>query len=165
MKESDAPRNRLRFTGEWPPQVLWAELPNWGYALDEEHVEGQDETTLRPAAVQDRITDDVAFTVGSVRCANDVQFPALLEVCLQRADGVTAFPASAKPWRIVRLGRPARWTSFEQSWLPEDERGFAPVSLSDSAISPVLVESRLPTSKGQTIRILVHGDGGESHSA
>jgi hypothetical protein len=163
--ERDTPPNRLRFTGEDPPQDLWPEFPNWEYALDEEDVEGQDETTLRPASVQDRITDEVAFTVGLARCSNGRQLPALLEVCDQRVDGVTAYPPSGKPWRLARLGQPSRWTPYLESWLPEEKRSFAPVSLAESELFPLIIESRLPTSAGSTIRLIVHPNGHESHAA
>jgi hypothetical protein len=163
--EQHKPPNRLRFTGEDPPQDLWAEFPNWENALDEEDVEGQDETTLRPAAVQDRLTDDVVFTVGLARYSDGRQFPALLETNAQRVDGVTVYPQSGNPWRIVRLGQPARWTAFLEEWLPEERRSFAPVSLGDLALFPLLIESRLPKSNGAPIRLVVHSNGRESHAA
>jgi hypothetical protein len=42
----------LRFTGDFPPLDVLERLPNWENALDEEDVEGQDETSalLRSSA-------------------------------------------------------------------------------------------------------------------
>lgn len=55
-------RRRLRFTGEAPPPELLESIPNWSHCLDEEYVEGQDESTLRPDTEQSFITDDTAAT-------------------------------------------------------------------------------------------------------
>jgi hypothetical protein len=72
--------SNLRFTGEWPPVELWAEHPNWEYALDEEDVPGQDETTLRPAKDASVVGPDTAFTAGEVMQADGTRLPALIEV-------------------------------------------------------------------------------------
>ena len=39
---------KLRYTGCLPPPEVLAEFANWVFAVDEEDVEGQDETTIRP---------------------------------------------------------------------------------------------------------------------
>ena len=84
------PDNSLRFTGEWPPVELWAEQPNWEYALDEEDVQGQDETTLRPAADSSVVGPD---TTG----------PSSVGATVGAEDSVTS-PPSARYERILRAG-------------------------------------------------------------
>jgi hypothetical protein len=45
---------------------LWQKYLNWEYALDEEEIDDQDETTIRPAANQSQIDEDITFTAGDV---------------------------------------------------------------------------------------------------
>lgn len=156
-------RDQLRFTGEWPPEELWDEFPNWEYALDEEETPGQDETTLRPAAIQDRITGDEALTVGFVTLPAGQQCPAVLELDFAVASGVTVITAEGKLWRVVRLGRPPRWEPYIQSWLPLEERSHSVVSLEDATVFPLLVESRLQAPDGRRLRFVIEADGRESH--
>lgn len=139
---------KLRFTGEWPPQELWARYPNWEYALDEEDLPGQDETTLRPAADQTVVGDEVAFTAGEVEQANGVRLPALIGLQGGTPGSFTAFVSEADGWTVMHLGKPPSWTCIVQDWLPEEERS-SHVSLADATVFPVVVRSRLPLAGGQ----------------
>jgi hypothetical protein len=70
----------LRFTRENPPQHFLARFPNWEFALDEESVDGQDETTIRPEAQQSCIANVTAYTVGVIHFANDLEMPAFIAI-------------------------------------------------------------------------------------
>ena len=50
-----------RYTGEWPPLKVLEEIFNWDYALGEEHIKGQDETTLKPERNQKSTNVKVAI--------------------------------------------------------------------------------------------------------
>ena len=68
----------LRFTGENPPPELLSEYPNWENAYDEEGVEGQDETTLRPAENQSVIEEYTSFAAAEVVLNSGQKCPALI---------------------------------------------------------------------------------------
>jgi hypothetical protein len=150
---------KLRFTGEWPPQDLWDRYPNWEYALDEEDVEGQDETTLRPAKEQKFLTEDLAFTAGEVLQANNLRLPAILELSECRVVGVTAFTNPKDGWTVRALGNPPRWVCIVEDWLTEDERRPS-VSFDQKEVFPIKVVSRLPAGPGlQPLNVRIASDG------
>lgn len=70
---------RYRFTGEWPPVSLLQRFPNWEYALDEEEVDGQDETTIRPEEQQTRISANTAYTGAKAHFADGRILDAIVE--------------------------------------------------------------------------------------
>lgn len=148
---------KLRFTGEWPPPVLWAQFPNWEYALDEEGERDQDETTLRPCEERQFVIE-FGFTAGDVEQANGGRLPALLAMNGD-ADGVTAFTSDTGGWSVERLGKPARWVCIVQEWLPEAERAPS-VSFEDSTVFPLLFRSRLPRRQsGRPLEFVISSDG------
>lgn len=152
--ETKAPR----FTGEWPTPELCQKYPNWEHALDEEGVPGQDETTLRPADVQDSITDDVAYTAAAVTFANGSESPALLELNDLRVCGVDLL-LEGRGGRRLYVGADGRWIPFEQTWLPEAER-MPSVALSDPSIFPMRVVSALrSTVTGKRYAFVIKQDG------
>ena len=67
----------LRFTGDFPPLDVLERFPNWENALDEEEVEGQDETTIRPTEEQHVLTPEVVFTAGVIIQADGTWLPAM----------------------------------------------------------------------------------------
>lgn len=133
-----------RLTGENPSLEVLREFPNWEYALDEEGVEGQDETTLRPASNQSWLGDETVFTLGEVRLADGQRLPAFLELMSGRIEGVTVHGAETWAWSVRRIGTPSRWTAMLFDWLPENER---PPAVDLSAL-PMTVESALPAAAG-----------------
>ena len=136
---------KLRFTGDAPPIHLWEQFPNWEYALDEEGEEGQDETTLRPAANQTSIDEHAAFTAGTATLADGTDLPALLEILQypESCEGVNVFIGPSDAWRLKRDSRSHCWSPFEETWLPPKERRPA-VSMGDPKIFPLKIRSRLP---------------------
>jgi hypothetical protein len=144
-----------RFTGKYPPLETLKRFPNWEYALDEEGIPGQDETTIRPAQVQDHLADDVAFTAGTVTLATGTQLDALLEVACGAISGVTVHYGIDWMWSLRKLGKPARWQPIDFAWLPMTQRP-PPISLEDAHIFPLDVVATLPVEPGgapQRIRI------------
>lgn len=138
----------LRYTGEWPPQDILERYPNWEYAHDEESIEGQDETTIRPSAVQSDLASGVAYTAGSVTQANGERLPAILELESGKIEGVTVYTRGAWAWALRRLGRAGAWTPITYEWLPESERPPS-IELSDPTVFPLVIESKLPASIGK----------------
>lgn len=132
---------KLRFTGEWPPASILTKYPNWEYALDEEGVEGQDETTIRPEFQQKMITENTAYTAASVRQADGIERMAIVAIIGGRIDAVDVFINDSDAWRIGRNGN--KWEPFIQTWLPDSER-MPHVLLSDSSIFPLHVATVLP---------------------
>jgi hypothetical protein len=148
-----------RFTGEWPPLKVWLEYPNWQNALDEEEIEGQDETTLRPSDIQEFIDEDTAFTAGDASLANGESLPALLGMGDNRIDSVDVFVTADHTWRVYWDYQANNWSPFVEDWLPEHERSPS-VSLNDSELFPLTVCSRLPRAKnGKPYRLTIHADG------
>lgn len=133
--------NKYRYTGEWPPLEVFKKYPNWEYALDEEGVEGQDETTLRPELEQNYITDDTAFTAGRVKQADGTIRDAIIELIDETAYGVDVFINTSTTWRVVKS--PSGWIPFDQNWLPEKDR-MPVVKLADKSIFPMQVSTILP---------------------
>ena len=135
---------RLRFTGEWPPVVLWEQYPNWEYALDEEGEEGQDETTIRPAGNQSVIDESIDYTAATATLPDGTSLPTFLVVYHdpESCESVAVFINSTEAWQLGRDYSSRRWSPFEQTWLPEEERSPV-VSLDDPDIFPLKVESRL----------------------
>jgi hypothetical protein len=146
-----------RFTGAWPPPALWSRFPNWEYALDEEDVPGQDETTLRPADQHEFMIED-GFTAADVELANGHRLPALLSVN-GSVDGLTAFTSDADGWSIRLLGVPPRWVCVVEDWLPENERSPS-VAFSDPGVFPLRVRSRLRAKEsGEHLSFTLTPDG------
>jgi hypothetical protein len=133
---------KLRFTGDWPPASLLTQYPNWEYALDEEDVEGQDETTIRPESEQKMITENTAYTAARAKQADGTERMAIAAIVGGRIDAVDVFINDRDAWRIGRNGD--KWEPFIQTWLPENER-MPHVLLSDTSIFPLRVATLVPT--------------------
>ena len=163
---------KLRFTGEWPPFALLAKYPNWEFALDEEGEEGQDETTIRPAANQTVIDDITAFTAGTAVLADGRSFPAILEVPHQLRLGfhdyilwprVDVFINKKNIWRLEYSPDAESWEPRDETWLPESER--IPLNMEDPTVFPLVVTSNLTVQgPGQPLcfRILNGGRKGDT---
>lgn len=136
---------------------LWAQYPNWEYALDEEGEPDQDETTLRPSEEQQFVIE-FGFTAADVEQANGRRLPALLAIN-DDADGLTAFTSDTGGWSVQRLGKPARWVCIVEDWLPEAARTPS-VSFEDASVFPLLVRSRLPSrASGNPVQFAINSDG------
>lgn len=149
----------MRYTGEFPPIKYWREYPNWEYALDEEHIEGQDETTLRPASNQTFISEDVVFTAADAIFSSDKILPALIEVGNRLPDGINVFINEADAWRICYDYPKKKWIAYVEHWLPEAERD-PHISMDDGSIFPITIISWLPQKKDKKqLNFRIHSDG------
>lgn len=137
-------KDRLRFTGEWPPASLLNQYPNWEYAIDEEDVDGQDETTIRPETQQDVISENTAYTAATAKQADGTERTAIAAIVAGRIDAVDVFINDRDAWRIGRKGD--EWEPFIETWLPENER-MPHVRLSDEAVFPLSIETLLASEK------------------
>ena len=137
-----ASNHQLRFTGENPPLPVLERYFNWEFALDEEGLDGQDETTLRPAQEQTCINDSIAHTAGVATGADKRQLPALIALTGGEVQGFWVYD-QAGDWCLVRSSQQRRWQPFVQSWLPERERCRS-IELSNGEIFPLRIETRLP---------------------
>ncbi len=145
--------NKYRYTSKWPPLAVLKKYPNWEHALDEEGVEGQDETTLRPEIEQIYITDDTAFTAGRVTQADGTIIDAIIELIDGTAYGVDVFINTSTTWRVVNS--PSGWIPFDQNWLPEKDR-MPVVKLTDKSIFPMQVSTILPVkATGKQVKFTV----------
>lgn len=148
----------FRYTGDFPPLDVLDRFPNWESALDEEDVEGQDETTLRPAEAQHVLTPDVVFTAGVITQADGTRLPAILEVPCGAIDGLTAYVGHDWGWTLRLLGSPPQWVPLVFEWLPEEDRPPS-VSLSDPDVFPLIVESILPAPDGTRMKVVIPRHG------
>ena len=163
QKETLAMCNNLRLTGENPSPELLEQYPNWEYALDEEAVDGQDETTLRPAEDQSIIGEYVCRTAGTAWLNNGQDCPAIIEM-VDGVGGVEIY-LEGQWYRIVRwvdrFDQFERWEPFVEDWLPEEER-CPSFSLADVTVIPLRFASRLPYYRtASPIRTKIVTDGGE----
>ena len=135
----------LRFTNDWPPPGLWSKYPNWAFAYDEEDREGQDETTLKPANDQDRISEEVDYTAAEAEQADGVKLPALIEMITGKAWGVQVFGGETR-WSVQLLGKPGEWKC---------EPG---ISFKDRSVFHFNVRSRLGRQDGQPLVLHIDGE-------
>lgn len=150
---------KKRFTGEFPPLEILNKYANWEFALGEEHIDGQDETTLRPANEQAYISENVAYTAAVATFASGLKRPALIEIFTGTPNGINVFKNDDEVWRICYDYLEKKWIPFIEYWLPERERGLT-VSMSDKTVFPLVIESRLPYKrKGKPIHFIVKSDG------
>jgi hypothetical protein len=75
--------SRLRFSGWHIPLEHWDDHPCWEFALDEEGVKGQDETTMRPC-VEPSITEFTNVAAAYAIAANGERFPAMVSLTIDR---------------------------------------------------------------------------------
>jgi hypothetical protein len=148
------PPTHLRYTGCFPPAEVLQRFPNWEYALDEEHLDGQDETTLRPASDQKAIADQVCFTAGLLTLPSGRRLKAMLEVDHGSIQGLTALEDGRWSWCLRLLGKPAGWQSIPFDWSPDHERPRA-VSQADSEVFPLIAESLLSVGEGANARVTI----------
>jgi hypothetical protein len=149
---------KLRFTGEWPTPKYWGEFPNWDYALEEEGEDDQDETTLKPADIQNYIDECTALTAADAECADGSRLPALIEL-IYEPSAVNVFIDDKDAWRVVYHRPSKRWEAFIQDWLPESERG-PEISMEDPKVFPLVVKSRLRrTPGGEPFHFTIYPDG------
>jgi hypothetical protein len=153
----------LRLTGENPTPELLKKHPNWEYALDEEEVDGQDETTLRPAEVQSAIVEYVCKTAATAWLNNGCECPAIIEL----VDGVggAQFYFEGRWYQIIRwtdqYGQFVRWEPYVENWLSEDERTPS-FRLTDEKFFPLHFASHLPYHQTLSpIKTTILQDGGE----
>jgi hypothetical protein len=135
-------QDRWRFTGENPPPELLVRYPNWEYALDEEEVEGQDETTLKPEEQQKVIGEFTAFTGGVATLADGRELPALIETISGEVWGFQVYDSEGV-WRLTYEPNSKWWQPYVESWLPVEQRCHS-VSLADERLFPLRVRSTLP---------------------
>lgn len=152
-------KKKHRYTGEFPPIEVWESIPNWEYALDEESVERQDETTLRPALKQDSIIDGIAFTAADATLASSQKLPVLLEVYTRLPSAINVFRDNDTSWRIYYSYEKDSWVPYIEDWLPVEERSLW-VSLDDTTVFPMRIQSRLPVqSDGKLLFFTINSDG------
>ncbi len=109
--------------------------------MDEEDVEGQDETTIRPEAQQKVISGDTAYTAAAAKQEDGTDRMAIVAIIGGKIDAVDVYVSERDAWRVGRNGD--KWEPFIQSWLPESQR-MPSVSLDDNAIFPLQVKTLLP---------------------
>jgi len=148
--------SRLRYTGKNPSIEVLATYPNWTNAYDEEGLEGQDETTLKPENVQTQITDETTFTAGDIEFADARTLPVLISVTFGEVTGFHVYADPESPylsydekwsmWSIWSQGDPAELDRAERWWKSQH--------------FPARVTSRLPLStSGAQWEVVLDQDG------
>ena len=95
----------LRYTGENPPVEVLAKYPNWVNAYDEEGVEGQDETTLKPEDIQTHVTEATTFTAGDIAFSDGLALPVLISVMSGEVSGFSIYTEPEWPY-----------VSYDENW-------------------------------------------------
>jgi hypothetical protein len=152
---------RYRFTGENPPPKLWRRYPNWQYALDEEDIPDQDETTIRPADNQQTIDEYVCLTAGDAVLASGRTVPALLALDSGESYSVDVYPDPTQDdWWMLRFDAPYnKWFAMNDDQFLQ-RPCILPVPLDKPGVFPLRVTSRLPLdSSGEPIVIEVDRPG------
>ena len=146
----------LRYTGTSPPAHVLERYPNWVPALDEEDVEGHDETTLKPEDVQTHITSETLFTAGDVLFAGGLTLPVLIYFGGEPPSGVSIYHdkvdlylilnAKRDVWEFMRAFGNGRAKQAELWWRNQS--------------FPATIVSRLPWHYNQRKwRIVIDADG------
>ena len=155
--------NELRLTGEWPSPELLNTIPNWENAFDEEGVEGQDESTIRPAPNQSTVDNEILFTAATALLPMGRECPAIIEL----VDGVAGLNVYLDDqwYRLVRcvdrFNQFQLWDPDPQAWLPEGARSPS-LTFADRQVFPLRFVSRLPLAASSSpIKIRILPDGGE----
>jgi len=144
----------IRLNAENPTPEQLIEFPNWENALDEEDVEGQDETTLRPSDDQSEIGEYVSFSAGTVWLNGGAECPALIEPTIGGVFAVQ-FLLRGHWYRINR-----KWVSFKkfEGW----EAFLGEFELSDPEFAPLRFASHLPYYlTGEPFKLIIAPDGSE----
>lgn len=153
----EPPEEKLRYTGDWPPPKVLKQYPNWEMAYDEEGVDGQDDTTLRPEEDQSVISCDTAHTAGDVRMADGRTFPAIITVFFWPPTSCS-FHDGKRWWAIQKIK--GKWEPYSQDYLPGSKREKN-LDLKDKTIFPLRIQTRLPHWSGKRWKIEIHPDGKE----
>ncbi len=152
--------NRLRFTGEWPPQRYWKRYPNWEYTWDVQSSDGGYESSLRPAKDQTCISKDTAVTTGDVHFADGRKMPALLEVTDGHIHAINVFPPNMDGWRVYFSYPDRKWEPFVEEGCSSESEMWSAVSMDDPAIFPLTICSRLQDQfTGEHNRFVIYPDG------
>lgn len=130
-QEPEVADSSVRYTGENPPENVLLKFPNWIQALDEEGVEGQDETTMKPDENQKVISVGTQHTAADVSIYSGKNCAALLSLEKGRVESVTVYDGM---WSVKIEG---------DKWQPEkwahDTRYHG-----NTTDFPITVKSRLP---------------------
>jgi hypothetical protein len=137
---------KLRYTGDWPPPEVLARYPNWEMAYEEEGVEGQDESTLRPQKEQRRITSDTVHTAGDVWLADGRTYPAIITVALGTPS--SCWFHDGKRWWAMQ--------TFRKKWEPQ---GTDSVDMKDKSTFPLRFRTRLPKWDGKPWQLEIRPNG------
>jgi hypothetical protein len=147
---------KLRFTGENPPLELLELFPNWSNAYEEEDIEGQDETTLKPHDQQNHIDDEVSFTAADLMVSDGSKYVALVEVINGIPSLIDVYDSG---WLLRNKNYPIEpWEQWNQDWLPENLRSKL-ISFEDTSIFPLRVKSRLPLKNSNYIHFQIESNG------
>jgi len=151
---------KLRYTGPClpPPEVL-AEFPNWVFAVDEEDVEGQDETTIRPESQQLYISAETEFTAADVTLASGAVHPTIITMEDKKPQAEERKPQALDVWNgngwwgMVNCG---------ESWRVSEDWG---ARSDDPKVFPLRVDARLKWSNGSRLSFTIHSDGSMKESS
>lgn len=150
-------RSRLRFTGELPTAAALRRYPNWEPALDEESVEGQDESTLKPSVSQRAIGHSTS--VAAVTIQRQGRRPALgvlhgdfSELQNGETEAGKLYVLDGDEWRQVELYVDKGW------WWPD--KSEPTVDHNDFDWFPLRCETVTPSSKlRRKLQLVLMPDG------
>jgi hypothetical protein len=142
---------KLRFTGELPPPDLWKRYPNWTCALEEEGLDGQDESTLRPSKNQKTIDWEVDWTAADVVFANGDTAPALVQFDEGELNWIHVYPDPKrnKAWVVWFSGPKRRCVAINKYW--GGRRKNLAVPIGDVDVFPLLITTRLRYKRKQVV--------------
>lgn len=136
--DSQAIVSKIRYTDQFPPVDIVIKYPNWTDCLDEEAVEGQDESTIRPDKVQNIIGDGALYTAAKVIYPDGSEHIGLLfaAACLNDDGPETLFILEPEfEWGIEILD--------DNEWVESDLTENT-ISSKDKTRLPMMVKSLLP---------------------
>jgi hypothetical protein len=141
--------NKYRYTGEWAPIEVLEKFSNWDYALDEEDIEGQDETTIKPQENQKEIDSTTCASVADIDLPSGERIHGII-VLVDKSILFVDFLFNEQWYRIEK--RNDVWVTLYEEWLPIERR--APkIDMTDKRFFPMHVVSRLPVQGGKRIEI------------
>jgi hypothetical protein len=143
--------SELRFTDDPPPRAILENVPNWVHAYGEEGRRGQDETTIKPQARQDRIDNNTRYTTADVWLPSGDTGLALLRLSSGEVTGLSVYEGDTI-WCV----RSRRLTG---RWQIDDYCNPIRVRLDDPSRFPLRYCSRLPYTRRRPLKGMINADG------
>lgn len=114
-KESNMDTYLHRYTGVLPPIDVIQSFTTWEFCLDEEGVEGQDESTIRPQDTSGILTCETNACSVRIQLANGLVTYGLIWMSDYNIESMRFHMNQSYAWLVKEFECP-QWTTSERKW-------------------------------------------------